>query len=451
MTKTEEFIKKAKKIHNSKYVYNTTVYTNQKTKVEIFCKRCSGYFKQAPRHHLAGRGCRVCSDIERGKKRRLTTEEFVKKAIEIHKEKYIYDKVVYTSFKNKVKIFCKKCNLYFEQIAGSHLNGSGCKKCGDKKTFTTEKFVERSKRVHGDKYGYKEVDYTGIRDKVKIFCHSCEEYYQQKPLYHLQGRGCYKCVRRQQRLTIEEFIKKAKKIHGDKFKYNKTDYVTAKTFVEIFCKKCNKLFMQTPICHLNGNGCKVCGGSERLTTEEFKERSKKVHNNKYNYDKVIYINAHTKVEIYCKKCEKYFKQSPASHLMIGSGCSICRYKNEKEVGELLKKYFKPLGYIIYRQKNIYDYIGTDCKKHRRNCDFWMEKDNIKIMVEYDGEGHFKSIRFGGMSVKKADEQFRKRRIIDGLDKIYCDYNNIKLKRINYTEEKEDLILQLRNTILDRSI
>ena len=53
---------------------------------------------------------------------------------------------------------------------------------------------------------------------------------------------------------------------------------------------------------------------KRKTLDEFIEDAIKIHNNKYSYERVIYKNAYTKIEIYCKKCNTYFWQTPGNHM-----------------------------------------------------------------------------------------------------------------------------------------
>ncbi len=124
------------------------------------------------------------------------------------------------------------------------------------------------------------------------------------------------------KLTTKEFIKKAKIYHGNRYNYSKVKYVNSKTKIMIICKKHGE-FLQTPSKHLMGQGCFKCGcekivSLKSITTKEFIKRAIKIHNNKYDYSKVEYKNAHTKITIICKKHGK-FKQSPNSHLR-GRGC-----------------------------------------------------------------------------------------------------------------------------------
>ena len=450
---TEDFIKKATEIHGEKYNYSKVEYINSKTKILIKCKKCNKEFEQTPNTHLQGHGCPKCKAIKHSIESRLTTEEFIKRSIKIHKEKYNYSKVEYISIFIKVIIFCKKCNKYFKQTPSAHLQGQGCPKCKAIKhsiesRLTTEEFIKKAKKIHGDKYNYSKVEYISSKTKVIIFCKKCNKYFKQIPNSHLQNRGCFKCTGKNK--TTKELIEQFIKIHGDKYNYSKVEYISSKTKVIIFCKKCNKYFKQTPSAHLQGQGCSKCGEKTKankckLTIKEFIEKSIKVHKEKYDYSKVKYVNSKIKVIIICNKCNKEFKQIPNSHLK-GHGCPFCIRVSENKVGNFLNEYF--FTFKIISHKFIYKYIGIDKKKHKRYCDFYLQKKEKIIIVEYDGEQHFMPRRFGGKSQEKAEKAFKVQQFIDNKDTEFCNSNNILLWRIKYDDNKEKSILRLKELIND---
>ena len=79
----------------------------------------------------------------------------------------------------------------------------------------------------------------------------------QTPYCHLKGQNCPLCSHRAYKYTTEEFIKRAKEVHGDKYDYSKVEYIDNKTKICIICPKHGE-FLQTPNDHLNGYGCKIC-------------------------------------------------------------------------------------------------------------------------------------------------------------------------------------------------
>ena len=204
--KTKTFIRKALRKHGDRYDYSNVVYIKAKEYVEIICK-VEGHkpFPQTPNNHLNGNGCKVCSIEKRANDLRLTTEEFIEKANEVHgKGRYDYSEVEYVNNDINVIIICHNHEepYEFKQTPNNHLNGSGCRKCQYEKVSKslksdTEKFIEDSNKVHGEgRYDYSEVDYKGSKIDVWIICHEHDEPYRfpQKPSDHLQGRGCNICA-----------------------------------------------------------------------------------------------------------------------------------------------------------------------------------------------------------------------------------------------------------------
>ena len=130
------------------------------------------------------------------------------------------------------------------------------------------------------------------------------------------------------RLTIEQFIPKAKLVHRDKYDYSKSIYKTARDKIMITCKT-HGFFEQTPDNHLHGKGCPKCAINllpqcKAKSNESFISEASKIHNNKYDYSMTKYINWIVKVEIICP-IHGHFLQSPNNHLRK-NGCPKCRPK-----------------------------------------------------------------------------------------------------------------------------
>lgn len=129
-----------------------------------------------------------------------------------------------------------------------------------RKFLTTEQFIIKAKSIHHDKYDYTQVKYIDSKTKVKIYCKACKTYFYQSPNSHLAGKGCAKCYKRTglKPFTKEQFISKAKQIHGDKYDYSKVNYKNNREKILIYCKKCHKYFLQIPCNHIAGKGCPHC-------------------------------------------------------------------------------------------------------------------------------------------------------------------------------------------------
>lgn len=264
----DEWIKRARKVHGYKYDYSKVNYVAALEPVTIICPT-HGEFEQKPHNHVNQKqGCPKCAG--KGK----TTEEFIKRAKQVHGDKYDYSKVKYISSTKPVKIICP-IHGEFEQTPSRHYV-SGCNKCGyesmvNKLSKTTEKFIKDARKVHGDKYDYSLVDYKTARTPIKIICPKHGEFIQD-PNNHLQGVNCPKCEGRNR--TTDEFINDAKEIHGDRYDYSLVDYRGATTKIEIICPK-HGVFTQTPHNHLKGYGCQYCSESqgEKLISDIFEKYS----------------------------------------------------------------------------------------------------------------------------------------------------------------------------------
>lgn len=197
--------------------------------------------------------------------RKLTTEQFIQKATEIHRSYYDYSRTEYINGKIKVEVLCPKHGSFL-QLPSSHLNGCGCLLCGRTKTKKARKlntltFTKRSKQIHNNKYSYERVIYTNNSTKVDIFCKRCQRYFFQTPNSHLLGQGCPTCGREQchksKRLTTEDFIERAIETHKDFYDYTKTTYKRNDKRITITCP-IHGDFTQEAYSHLRGHGCHAC-------------------------------------------------------------------------------------------------------------------------------------------------------------------------------------------------
>ena len=225
-----------------------------------------------------------------------------------------------------------------------------------------EEFKKESSLIHKNKYEYPIVEGKFKKtEKIRIVCPIHGEFWQ-RPNKHLLGQGCPKCkgetISLSKRKTKEQFIKDAKKVHGDKYDYSKVNYIDAQEKVCIICPIHGE-FWQTPKKHLNGHGCFKCNvkgrskgfiSEKKKTNECFIKDAKEVHGDKYDYSKVEYINANNKVCIVCP-IHGEFWQTPSSHLN-GHGCPICSSNKKYNTKEFIDKSIEIHG-------NKYDYSNTE--------------------------------------------------------------------------------------------
>jgi len=280
------------------------------------------------------------------------------------------------------------------------------------KKITTEDFIKKSKKIHGDKYFYENSIYVKSLEKIIITCKEHGDFYQ-KPNDHLSGSGCPKCAKNKKSNT-QEFIIKANEIHNNKYGYSEVNYKGWNNKIDIICE-IHGIFKQTPNNHLNGKGCNKCGGNKKLTNDEFIYKAKKIHNELYDYSQVKYINTEIYVKIICKE-HGIFEQKPYNHL-LGRGCPIC--KSSK--GELRIMNFLSKNNIQFIPQKTFE----GCK-YKLNLAFDFYLIELNTCIEFDGEQHFKSNKhFGG------EKKFELTKVRDDIKNRFCEKTNIKLIRIPY--------------------
>ena len=262
----KDFIKKAKEVHGDKYDYSKVNYVNNHTSVLITCPE-HGEFWQKPVNHLNGCGCQKCGEIKKRKKHRKTFEDFIKRAKEVHGDKYDYSKVEYTDSQTKVCIICPEHGEFW-QNPYLHLIGNKCPSCSPNKKLTTEEFIRNAIDIYGNKYDYSKTVYINAKTKVCIICPEHGEFWK-TPNEHISKKsGCPKCHEENKKfyklLTTEEFIKRAREVHGDKYDYSKVEYKGNQTKVCIICPEHGE-FWQTPSNHLRYKGCSKCKSSHLQT------------------------------------------------------------------------------------------------------------------------------------------------------------------------------------------
>jgi formylmethanofuran dehydrogenase subunit E len=233
--------------------------------------------------------------------------------------------------------------------------------------MSPEKFITKAINIHNDKYCYDKVNYINCKLKVLIICNQCDSEFYQTPDNHLQGKGCPSCAIKinsaKKRKNINVFIDEANIIHNFKYNYSlvsKENFINKDIKIPIICILCNEIFNQTPGNHLHGNGCPTCYYNSKFSNkEEFIKQAIIVHKNNFNYDNIIYISSKIKINILCNKCNNYFNQNPCNHLQ-GQGCPFCiNYISKSEILWLdsLSISKENRQYNIYIDKKLYKVDG----------------------------------------------------------------------------------------------
>ena len=218
-------------------------------------------------------------------------------------------------------------------------------------SFKTKKFIKKSKLIHGDKYDYSKVEYIKSSEKVIIICPEHGEF-EQLAGGHLRGQNCKKCYHKSRLIPLKDWIEKSNLIHNNKYDYSKVEYKHSEDKVIIICPEHGE-FIQRADAHKQGSNCFKCGklsykNSRSYNNLTFIEKAKQIHNNKYDYSKVEYINSKSKIIIICPEHGE-FEQLSNSHLQ-NKGCSKCINIISKSEQEIVN-YMKELGIDNIEQSN----------------------------------------------------------------------------------------------------
>jgi hypothetical protein len=366
---------------------------------------------------------------------KITKKEFIEKCNILYNNKYDYSLVEFNTITSKIEIICP-IHGKFIIPANQHIcRLRGCPKCKKDifKQKCIENFIKKAQSIHNNKYDYSKVDIKKFMDKAIIICPIHGEFIQ-RAWNHINNRnpqGCRQCFNEIHNITQNIFIKKAQDIHNNKYDYSNVEYTTLLNKVKIICPIHGE-FEQRAGSHLyDKSGCPICKKiNDALSNEQFLEKSKVLHGNKYDYSLVNYKNNHAKVKIICP-IHGEFEQLAGVHLS-GSGCPICKEsKGEKIVKIFLDKY----NIKYERQKNFNTCIR---KKRKLLFDFYLYDYNI--LLEYDGKLHFQPWSKSENSLKI----FKNHKKCDKFKNVWCVNNNIKLLRINY---KQDIIKELEQQLL----
>lgn len=261
-------------------------------------------------------------------------------------------------------------------------------------------------------------EYISTNAYIKMRHNICGYEWNIRPNYFINAKNkCPRCQGKIKNKTTEDFKLDVLNTIGDDYVVL-GEYKNNKTPIKMKHLICKKEYKSRPDNILNkSTKCPYCFGSNKLTTNEFKEIVKKLSRDEYN---VLgeYKNTHSKIEMYHKKCENNFKMRP-NDFQQGQRCPICATKRGKSnIEKEIKDRLLQLNLDIKQEKKF-----NDCLNHKGNnfsFDFFI---NNKILLEYDGEYHYYPII--------SDQQLKTQKQSDKEKNQYCKENKIPLLRIPF--------------------
>lgn len=369
-----------------------------------------------------------------------------------HGNKYNFDKFIYINSKVKGVVWCNDCEVEFLAKPNSLSSGSGCPEC-KKKTLsklknTSSTYKDRFNKIHGiGTYDYSRCKFGNSEDKVEIGCKvNGHGYFWQTPYAHYKGSGCPLCAddnkaKRFTEMNIagtcsrEEILERfrIRDIDGV-FGYDDFIYKGFDVKGDILCKIHNKIFRQTPSNHLAGSGCPLCANeAHTLTTEQFKEKSKTIHNDRYDYHNSIYTGTHNPIIITCREegHGDFVLKQAGWHISGKTGCPKCANAKKSQPERDMIAYLSTITSAeILESKAI---PGSTLQ-----MDAWIP--SLNLAVEYNGL-HWHS------EESKKD--------LGGKDyhlnkTVLCESNGIHLIHI-YEDDwlyKEDVVKSLLNEVIN---
>lgn len=360
---------------------------------------------------------------------RLTTDDFIKKAIFVHGNQYTYDNVVYVNSSTHVNVTCK-VHGDFPVRPYNHIHGrTGCPKCDKSHKQTRDEFIERAIKKHGSLYNYDKVVFTNMQNPVEIVC-AIHGSFWQPPTKHLIHK-CPRCSGKWQ--TLEDYSRRANIVHNYKYTYTSLSTSNGRSYIDIVCPY-HGTFNQDVQAHLNGNGCPSCANVARWTRDRFLSTVKEIHGGLYTYPELPEkLRRRDKIAILCKK-HGLFYQTLGKHVS-GRGCSRCKASYaQKRMARFCRKhnivYEEELWFPDCRDINP---LPFDLAVYNYN------KSKLLGLIEYDGEHHYHCIDRGGACNGK--ELLITMQKHDKIKDEYCATRGIRLLRIPYYDKyKLDEIL-----------
>lgn len=240
------------------------VYVSTSTKGVARCPE-HGEFSITPNALMNRIGCPVCALNERSDKRRMSNAEFVRRAVEVHGDKYDYSAIEYTGSQKKVRIICR-AHGEFTQVANSHLSGKGCSACRNEQTGgrsreTQVGFITKALAVHGDKYDLSKVDYLNSNSKITVICKEHGPFYPRAGNFINSRSGCPHCAQKQRgersRKPLSHFVVRGAKAHSGSYGYSGITYKNGQAYLKVVCVEHGE-FEQLANDHMKGIGCRDC-------------------------------------------------------------------------------------------------------------------------------------------------------------------------------------------------
>ena len=280
------------------------------------------------------------------------------------------------------------------------------------KALTKEEFIEKANKKYNFKFDYSKVEFVNRNIPVTIICPEHGEF-TSIPAQHLHAKnktGCSKCGAKlsasNTKLTTEEFIRKSKEVHGDKYDYSLVEYTKAKDNVKIICP-IHGVFTQSAYNHMHGSGCPSCKGQLRkenkaMTKDCFLKKAHEKYGDNYDFSLMNYIDGATPITIRCKKHNHIFTRLPSQFLQR-LGCPICGRERQISTFQYTQEEF--IKKITEIHGGIYDYSITKYTNTKANIKYICP---IHGIITQNAGAHLqgKGCRFCNGNLPLSNDEFK---------------------------------------------
>lgn len=427
------FIENCSKTHSIKYNYDRvpdSFTTDNKPYFEIGCPNCLSFFKVRYDQFQKGSGCPKCKQTGR------------KKSTSLDEIKALHPELDFTNseYGKNIKFVCKKHGEQTLSLQALKRKTSGCPACKTNK-MQKEEFLDKAIKKFSNTYNYsliKEEDIS-IDQNIDIKCNVCNSTFTTTRRKFLNANIPCKTCRKQigninKRISFEEFVERANKIHKNFYTYQKDKYIMIRDYTYIICPIHGE-FKQEAYKHVLGSKCQQCAieqaselkrNSEDQTITNINNRLK---SSKFLRFKDGYKNYDSYAVCKCNLCGAEFEKAVGDIVSNGQECKYCSDKHLTE--------FKVFNKLI---KN-----GIKCEREKKDetlryksklrIDIFLEEKNIAIEIQ--GPHHFRPFKYANISDKQAELNFKEQQIKDEIKRNWCKSNNILLLEIPVEELNTD--------------
>jgi hypothetical protein len=373
--------------------------------------------------------------------KKKTHEQFIEEVYDLVGDEYtVLGTYIGSNKKIKIRHNSKACNNYeFDTFATSFVSeGTRCPICAiqvrkEKILKTKEQIQEQLNKKYNNEYiivgNYIDTNHKVEIKHNKSDCGLIFEMTISNLLYH--NHSCPMCSRKKisqaNKKTNKQFIEEVKTRFDDKYLIL-TDYIDIFTKIQVKHIECGGIFEITPQNLLRMKKCPLCERNKpRKTNEEFKQEVYNLVESEYT---VIghYKNNRNKILMRHNICGKEFNIAP-SNFLSGQRCPYCcKSKGETKIRNILTD-----EKIKFKEQ----FKFKDCRGEKRELPFdfavFNNQDILICLIEYDGEQHYKPVKFYGCDDLQANLSHDKLIKNDKLKNDYCKRNKIQLLRIPYWE------------------